>query len=171
MSDFLTDGAWGVGVATVAADGTVLDVWFTRLGLGEAPTGAVAPELERFPDRTEPQFYALPATTTGGHPGRRIWSTSSWSGPLDDTAGPGPNAVEPSSAVHRPPASSTMSRGAAMSHRAIPFGPQAAQARIASSTSVRAITGLSAMGLKVRTPLISRRVSAGRPPCSTRGWI
>ncbi|MEU5157152.1 DapH/DapD/GlmU-related protein [Glycomyces sp. NPDC021274] len=47
MSDFLTDGAWGVGVATVAADGTVLDVWFTRLGLGEAPTGVVAPELDR----------------------------------------------------------------------------------------------------------------------------
>ena len=47
MSDFLTDGAWGVGVATVAADGTVLDVWFTRLGLGEAPAGAAAPELDR----------------------------------------------------------------------------------------------------------------------------
>jgi 2,3,4,5-tetrahydropyridine-2,6-dicarboxylate N-succinyltransferase len=47
MSDFLTDGAWGVGVATVAADGTVLDVWFTRLGLGEAPTGVAAPELDR----------------------------------------------------------------------------------------------------------------------------
>jgi 2,3,4,5-tetrahydropyridine-2,6-dicarboxylate N-succinyltransferase len=47
MSDFLTDGAWGVGVATVATDGTVLDVWFTRLGLGEAPTGAVAPEVDR----------------------------------------------------------------------------------------------------------------------------
>ncbi|MDN3240034.1 DapH/DapD/GlmU-related protein [Glycomyces tritici] len=47
MSDFLTDGAWGVGVATVDADGTVLDVWFTRLGLGEAPTGVAAPELDR----------------------------------------------------------------------------------------------------------------------------
>ncbi|MFG3339595.1 DapH/DapD/GlmU-related protein [Glycomyces sp. NPDC048151] len=47
MSDFLTDGAWGVGVATLAADGTVLDVWFTRLGLGEAPADAAAPDLER----------------------------------------------------------------------------------------------------------------------------
>jgi len=47
MSDFLTDGAWGVGLATVAADGTVLDVWFTRLGLGEAPTGVAAPDLDR----------------------------------------------------------------------------------------------------------------------------
>ncbi|MBO3732672.1 DapH/DapD/GlmU-related protein [Glycomyces niveus] len=47
MSDFLTEGAWGVGVATVAADGTVLDVWFTRLGLGEAPTGIGTPDLER----------------------------------------------------------------------------------------------------------------------------
>jgi len=47
MSDFLTDGAWGVGVATTAADGTVLDVWFTRLGLGEAPTGVAAPDIDR----------------------------------------------------------------------------------------------------------------------------
>ncbi|PRY57876.1 DapH/DapD/GlmU-related protein [Glycomyces artemisiae] len=47
MSAFLTDAAWGVGVATVAPDGTVLDVWFTRLGLGEAPTGVAAPEIDR----------------------------------------------------------------------------------------------------------------------------
>ncbi|WP_030157389.1 DapH/DapD/GlmU-related protein [Glycomyces sp. NRRL B-16210] len=47
MSEFLTDAAWGVGVATVAPDGTVLDVWFTRLGLGEAPAGAAAPETDR----------------------------------------------------------------------------------------------------------------------------
>jgi 2,3,4,5-tetrahydropyridine-2,6-dicarboxylate N-succinyltransferase len=47
MSEFLTDAAWGVGVATHAADGTVLDVWFTRLGLGEAPTGVAAPEVDR----------------------------------------------------------------------------------------------------------------------------
>ncbi|MDT9594052.1 2,3,4,5-tetrahydropyridine-2,6-dicarboxylate N-succinyltransferase [Nocardioides zeae] len=30
--------AWGVGLATVAADGTVLDVWFPAPALGEAPT-------------------------------------------------------------------------------------------------------------------------------------
>ncbi|THV24273.1 DapH/DapD/GlmU-related protein [Glycomyces paridis] len=47
MSEFLTDAAWGSGVATVAADGTVLDVWFTRLGLGEAPTGEEAPAVDR----------------------------------------------------------------------------------------------------------------------------
>ncbi|SDD30166.1 DapH/DapD/GlmU-related protein [Glycomyces harbinensis] len=47
MSEFLTDAAWGVGVATVGADGTVLDVWFTRLGLGEAPTGVAAPDIDR----------------------------------------------------------------------------------------------------------------------------
>ncbi len=29
--------AWGRGVATVAADGTVLDTWFRHLGLGEPP--------------------------------------------------------------------------------------------------------------------------------------
>ncbi|WP_026929413.1 2,3,4,5-tetrahydropyridine-2,6-dicarboxylate N-succinyltransferase [Glycomyces tenuis] len=46
MSEFLTDAAWGIGVATVDADGTVLDVWFTELGLGEAPDGLKAPEVD-----------------------------------------------------------------------------------------------------------------------------
>jgi 2,3,4,5-tetrahydropyridine-2-carboxylate N-succinyltransferase len=45
VSDFLKDAAWGSGVATVAADGTVLDVWYTRLGLGEPPAGFAAPEV------------------------------------------------------------------------------------------------------------------------------
>ena len=30
--------AWGRGVATIAADGAVLDTWYRHLGLGEAPT-------------------------------------------------------------------------------------------------------------------------------------
>ncbi|HEU5128942.1 MAG TPA: DapH/DapD/GlmU-related protein [Glycomyces sp.] len=46
MSEFLTDAAWGIGVATVDADGNVLDVWFTELGLGEAPDGLEAPKID-----------------------------------------------------------------------------------------------------------------------------
>ncbi|WP_307789035.1 DapH/DapD/GlmU-related protein [Glycomyces salinus] len=46
MSDFLIDAAWGAGVATVAADGTVLDVWFSELGLGEAPADLAAPDVD-----------------------------------------------------------------------------------------------------------------------------
>ena len=46
MSEFLTDAAWGLGVATVDADGNVLDVWFTELGLGEAPDGLEAPKID-----------------------------------------------------------------------------------------------------------------------------
>ncbi|GAB3074603.1 2,3,4,5-tetrahydropyridine-2,6-dicarboxylate N-succinyltransferase [Nocardioides zeae] len=37
--------AWGVGLATVAADGTVLDVWFPAPALGAAPHADAADEL------------------------------------------------------------------------------------------------------------------------------
>jgi 2,3,4,5-tetrahydropyridine-2-carboxylate N-succinyltransferase len=37
--------AWGRGVATIAADGTVLDTWYRRLGLGEAPNPGVVDDL------------------------------------------------------------------------------------------------------------------------------
>ena len=41
--------AWGHGLATVvtdgASEGTVLDAWFPRLGLGSAPTGGRDPDL------------------------------------------------------------------------------------------------------------------------------
>ena len=37
--------AWGRGVATTAADGTVLDTWFPHLGLGPAPNPGVADDL------------------------------------------------------------------------------------------------------------------------------
>lgn len=46
MTEFLTDAAWGTGVATIDADGSVLDVWFTELGLGEAPAGLEAPKVD-----------------------------------------------------------------------------------------------------------------------------
>ncbi|WP_395242660.1 2,3,4,5-tetrahydropyridine-2,6-dicarboxylate N-succinyltransferase [Agromyces sp. MMS24-K17] len=36
--------AWGAGLATIAADGTVLDTWFPAPGLGAAPEGAALPE-------------------------------------------------------------------------------------------------------------------------------
>ncbi|GIG65455.1 2,3,4,5-tetrahydropyridine-2,6-dicarboxylate N-succinyltransferase [Phytomonospora endophytica] len=36
MTTYLTDSAWGVGEAHLDADGTVLDVWYAELGLGEA---------------------------------------------------------------------------------------------------------------------------------------
>ncbi|GAA4923245.1 2,3,4,5-tetrahydropyridine-2-carboxylate N-succinyltransferase [Stackebrandtia albiflava] len=35
MTEFSTSSAWGSGVASYADDGTVLDAWFTRFGLGE----------------------------------------------------------------------------------------------------------------------------------------
>jgi 2,3,4,5-tetrahydropyridine-2-carboxylate N-succinyltransferase len=35
--------AWGFGLATLDADGTVLDVWFPQPALGEAPAGVEAP--------------------------------------------------------------------------------------------------------------------------------
>ena len=37
--------AYGFGVATIAANGDVLDTWYLTLGLGDAPTSA--------PDRKE----------------------------------------------------------------------------------------------------------------------
>ncbi|WP_025272130.1 DapH/DapD/GlmU-related protein [Haloglycomyces albus] len=46
MSEYRTEAAWGAGVATIAADGTVLDVWFERLGVGEQPGDLAAPEIE-----------------------------------------------------------------------------------------------------------------------------
>ena len=38
----MTAAAWGVGVATVAADGSVLDAWFPQLGLGNAPASVAS---------------------------------------------------------------------------------------------------------------------------------
>ncbi|XVX21242.1 2,3,4,5-tetrahydropyridine-2,6-dicarboxylate N-succinyltransferase [Actinomycetota bacterium] len=36
--------AWGIGLATIAADGTVLDTWFPSPALGDQPQDATAPE-------------------------------------------------------------------------------------------------------------------------------
>ncbi len=37
--------AWGVGIATIDANRTVLDTWYPHLGLGELPAGRFAEEL------------------------------------------------------------------------------------------------------------------------------
>jgi len=42
--------AWGVGLASVAADGTVLDVWYRRLGWGEHAPAGFGHESERGSD-------------------------------------------------------------------------------------------------------------------------
>lgn len=36
MTDLVSSGAWGTGLATITADGTVLDVWYPRPTLGAA---------------------------------------------------------------------------------------------------------------------------------------
>ena len=47
MSGFQTGSAWGHGLATIASDGTVLDVWYPAPELGEAPQS----DLQWFPPR------------------------------------------------------------------------------------------------------------------------
>src|SRR5690554_4612162 len=58
MPDQLTEShraAWGVGLATRADDGTVLDVWYPSPALGPAPDDADDPDLRALeasdPDR------------------------------------------------------------------------------------------------------------------------
>ncbi len=43
--------AWGVGLATIAADGTTLDTWFRRLGWGEEISADDARALDGGPDK------------------------------------------------------------------------------------------------------------------------
>ncbi|WP_412540462.1 2,3,4,5-tetrahydropyridine-2,6-dicarboxylate N-succinyltransferase [Longispora sp. K20-0274] len=45
-SEFLNETAWGVGLATVTAEGQVLEVWFPKLGFG-TPEDVTLPESER----------------------------------------------------------------------------------------------------------------------------
>lgn len=47
MSGFLTGSAWGHGLATIASDDTVLDVWFPSPALGPAPQS----DLQWFPPK------------------------------------------------------------------------------------------------------------------------
>jgi len=47
VSGFLSGGAWGHGLATLASDGTVLDVWYPSPSLGNAPKS----DLQWFPPR------------------------------------------------------------------------------------------------------------------------
>ena len=45
MAETAQTTAWGRGVATIAADGSVLDTWYRHLGLGEAPNPGVVDDL------------------------------------------------------------------------------------------------------------------------------
>lgn len=45
-SELLEETAWGVGLATVTPDGTVLEVWYPKLGFG-TPEEFILPESER----------------------------------------------------------------------------------------------------------------------------
>ena len=47
MSGFLNDSAWGHGLATIASDGTLLDVWYPAPSLGPAPQS----DLQWFPPK------------------------------------------------------------------------------------------------------------------------
>jgi len=38
QASFLDSHAWGLGLATIANDGTILDVWYPKPALGSAPT-------------------------------------------------------------------------------------------------------------------------------------
>ncbi len=50
MSDHRT--AWGRGLSTIAADGSVLDAWYPELGLGEMPAGVVS-DMHRSAERRD----------------------------------------------------------------------------------------------------------------------
>ncbi len=50
------NAAWGVGLATVTADGDVLDTWFPRLGLGDMPDPV--PQLTGWPAEGDPRGLA-----------------------------------------------------------------------------------------------------------------
>ena len=50
--------AWGIGLATVTADGVVLDTWFPLLGLGAAPADADSAALPTSSGDTDVRGYA-----------------------------------------------------------------------------------------------------------------
>ena len=53
MTELITDGAYGTGLATVTADGTVLDVWYPAPALfSSAAPNTEQPEL-RLAERTD----------------------------------------------------------------------------------------------------------------------
>ncbi|GAB7043807.1 MULTISPECIES: 2,3,4,5-tetrahydropyridine-2,6-dicarboxylate N-succinyltransferase [Catenuloplanes] len=66
MSDVSTSAAWGIGLATVTADGQVLDTWYPagRLGLG-APEITGQPANTPLPDADGATLLGLPAGVLG----------------------------------------------------------------------------------------------------------
>jgi len=68
VSDFITSPAWGTGLATVTADGHVLDVWYPtgRLGLGPAPADDPGFDPTLTGDRPLPSLRAVEVRTAIG---------------------------------------------------------------------------------------------------------
>jgi 2,3,4,5-tetrahydropyridine-2-carboxylate N-succinyltransferase len=65
VSDFVTSPAWGTGLATVTAEGQVLDVWYPtgRLGLGPAPADDPGFDPTLTGDRPLPGLRTVEART------------------------------------------------------------------------------------------------------------
>ncbi|WP_018351557.1 2,3,4,5-tetrahydropyridine-2,6-dicarboxylate N-succinyltransferase [Longispora albida] len=71
-SEFLDETAWGSGLATVTADGTVLEVWYPELGLGEArdvtlPAGERPLGMRRVPVTTSISLAEPPKDTADAY--------------------------------------------------------------------------------------------------------
>lgn len=60
-----TRSAWGQGLATIARDGSVLDVWYPQLGLGEAADGPVPGSLSSAAGEDPLRGIHTEAVTTG----------------------------------------------------------------------------------------------------------
>ncbi|MDR7280860.1 2,3,4,5-tetrahydropyridine-2,6-dicarboxylate N-succinyltransferase [Catenuloplanes atrovinosus] len=66
MSDVSTSAAWGIGLATITAEGQVLDTWYPagKLGLGAAPAEG-QPANTPLPDADGAALLGLPAGVLG----------------------------------------------------------------------------------------------------------
>jgi 2,3,4,5-tetrahydropyridine-2-carboxylate N-succinyltransferase len=64
---YSTSPAWGLGLATITADDTVLDAWYATgaLGLGEPPAGA-SPATRLTGDRALPGLRTVAVVTLIG---------------------------------------------------------------------------------------------------------
>ena len=62
---FLTEGAHGAGLATITADGTVLDTWFPSPALGGGPAPEPGPELTALTGRDGLRGVELVVVRTG----------------------------------------------------------------------------------------------------------
>jgi 2,3,4,5-tetrahydropyridine-2-carboxylate N-succinyltransferase len=60
----LTEGAHGAGLATITADGTVLDTWYPAPALGAGPSDGPGPELKTLAGRDDARGVELVAVNT-----------------------------------------------------------------------------------------------------------